>query len=75
MTTKVARKVFDDVLSADNCKVQVESHEFVDAAVSASKLVADQGSMIKLGSTPKNYKMNPTCNTDKLQSFQTPNAL
>ena len=31
--------------------------------------------MIDQGSTSKDYKMNPTCNTDKPQSFQTPNAL
>ena len=73
--TRSARKVFDDALRAAKCKAQAESHETVAAAVASSKLVADQGSMIEQGSTIKDYKMNPTCNTDKPQSFQTPNAL
>ena len=62
-------------MSAAKCKSQAEAHEVVAAAVAASKLVADMGSMIKIGSTTKDSKMNPTCNTDKPQSFQTPNAL
>ena len=75
MATRTARKVFDYSLSGSKCKSQVEAHEVVAAAVAASKLVADQGSMIEQVSTTKDSKMNPTCNTDKPQSFQTPNAL
>ena len=67
VATRSARKLFDDDLSAAKCKDQAEGHEAVSAAVAASKLVVNQGSMIKLGSTPKDSKMNPTCNTDKPQ--------
>ena len=31
--------------------------------------------MINQGSTPKDCKINPTCNTDKPQSLKNPNAL
>ena len=70
-----ARKVFDDALSAAKYKAHTKSHESVADTVAASKLVSDQVSMIQLGSTPKDSKMNPTCNTDNPQSFQTPNSL
>ena len=75
MATRAARKLFDDSLSAAKCKSQAEAHAAVSAEVAVSKVVADQGSMIKLCSNPKDYKMNTTCNTDKRLSFQTPNAL
>ena len=67
VTTRAARKAFNDYLSAAKCKTQDESHEAVAAAVVASKLVADQGSMIDQGSNPEYSKINPTCNTDKTQ--------
>ena len=75
VTTRAAIKLFDDTLSVDNCNSQAESREVSAAAVAASKLVSDRGSIIEQGSTSKDSKMNPTCNTDKPQSFQTPNAL
>ena len=75
MTTRTARKLVNDALSAAKCKAQDEAHEAVAAAVTESTLVADQGSMIKIGYTPKNSKMNPTCDTEKPQSVQTPNSL
>ena len=75
VATRAARKGFDDDLSADKCKAQAEAHEAVAATVAASKLVADKSSMIEIRSTPKDSKMNPTYNTDRPQSFQTPNAL
>ena len=65
MATRASRKVFDYSLSAANCKAQAEAHEAIAAVVAASRLVADQGYMIKQGSTPKDPKMNPTCNADK----------
>ena len=67
MATRAARKLFDDSLSAAKCKSQAEAHEYVAAAVAASKLVSGQVSIIKQGSTPKDYKINSTCNTDKPQ--------
>ena len=67
VATRSAIKLFDDTLSSAKCKVQAESHEAVAAAVVASKLVADQGSMIDQGSNPEYSKINPTCNTDKTQ--------
>ena len=75
MATRATRKVFDDYLCAAKCKAQSEAHEAVASVVAASKLVSDQVYMIWKGSTPKDSKMNPTFNTDKPQSFQTPNAL
>ena len=75
VATREARKVSGDALSAAKCKVKAESHEDFSAAVSVSKLFAYQGSIIKKGSTPKYSKMNTTFNTDKPQSFQTPNVL
>ena len=67
MTTRAARKAFNDSLSAAKCKTQDEPHEAVAAAVAASKLVADKGYIIEIGSTPKDPKMNTTCNTVKPQ--------
>ena len=67
VATRAAIKVFDDALRAAKCKSQAESHNSVAAAVSVSKLVADQGYIIDQGSTPKDPKMNPNCNTDKHQ--------
>ena len=75
ISTRAARKVFDDVFSAAKYRAQSEDHDAVAAAVAESKLVANQGSMIDIGSTPNDSNMNPTCNTDKPQSVQTPNAL
>ena len=75
LATMTARKVFDSALSAAKYKAHTKSHESVADTVAASKLVSDEGSMIKIGSTPKYSKMNPTYYTDKPQSFQTPNAL
>ena len=75
MSTRALRKLSYDDFSADKCKDQAESHEDVAAEFAASKLFADQGSMIKQGATPKGSKMNPTYNTNKPQSFQTANSL
>ena len=75
VATRAARKVINDALSEAKWKAQDESHEAIAAEVAASELVSDQGFMIKQGSTPKYPKTNTTCNTDKPQSFQTPNAL
>ena len=75
VATRATRKVFDDALIESKCKAKSEAHEAVADAVAASESVANQGYMIDKGSTPKDPKMNPTCNTDKPQSFQTPNAL
>ena len=75
VATSPARKVFDDALSSAKCKAKAESHETVAAVVDASKLVADQGSMINQGYTKKDSKTNPTCNTDKPQPFQNPNVI
>ena len=72
MEKRASRKWFDDDLSADKCKSRVESHEAVAATVTASQLVADQVSMIKIGSTPKYSNINPTCNTDKPNHFKPP---
>ena len=74
VATISSRKVFDDAFSADKFKAQAEAHEAVAATVVESKLVADQGSMIKQGSTPHDSNTNPTYNTDKPLSFQTTNA-
>ena len=59
-----ARKAFDDALSEAKCKDQDEAHAAFDTAVTASELVADQGSMTELGYTRKDSRVNPTCNTD-----------
>ena len=67
MATRAARKIFNDALSEAKCKTQAESHEAVAAAFVASKLVADEGFMIDQGSTTKDSKINPTCNTYKPQ--------
>ena len=75
METRAVRKVFDDALIAAKCKSQAEAHDAVAAVVAAPKLVADQSYMNNQGSTPKDSKMNPTCNIDKTKSFQTSNAL
>ena len=75
VATRAEIKLFNDAFIASKCKAQAEAREAVLPAVAASKLVSDEGSMIKIGSTPKYSKMNPTYYTDKPQSFQTPNAL
>ena len=67
VATRSAIKLFDDTLSAAKCKSQAEAHESVAAAVAASKLVADKGSIIEIGSTPKDPKTNTTCNTVRPQ--------
>ena len=67
MATRAARKLFDDALSAAKCKDQAEAYEAVASAAAASKLVADQGFMIELGSTQKYSRINPNCNNDKPQ--------
>ena len=46
VATRSAIKLFDDALSAAKCKDQDEAHDSVAAAVAASKLVSDQGSII-----------------------------
>ena len=75
MATRTERKVFDDALSAAKCKAQADAHEAVASAVASSTLFADKSSMIAQGSTRKDSKLNSTCNTNKTQSFQTPNEL
>ena len=66
------RKIFDDDLSAAKCKSQAESHEAVATAVSESRLVSDQGYMIKKVSTPKDSNMDPSRNTDNPNHFKPP---
>ena len=62
-------------MSEAKYKAQAESREAVATAVATSKLFSNQGYMIDIGSTPKYSKINCTYNTDKPQSYQTPNEL
>ena len=47
VATGAVRKVLDNYFSAAKCKAQAEAHATVSDTIAASKLVADQGSMIK----------------------------
>ena len=72
MSTRAERQVVNDAYSEVKYKAQDESNKAVATASAASKLVADQGYIIYLGSTTKCSRMNPTYNTMEPNHFKPP---